>query len=245
VSIEAIHWVLTAAPIPRQQRDASTLAVVLIGLANHAGPDGTNAFPSVATLTRYTRLSARSVQYSLRKLAGLGLITPSDPDIVAAHVRRADRRPQGWDLALDRHETHPATAPATSLTPAPGVVHSRGAPSAPRSRPRGALHVARGASSDVTGCTHCTRTILEPSRTTHRPATGLWTVRRPTHRPGLRPDRMARHRPRTLPALPALPPRRTRSHRRCRSRPEPEWRLTTQTRPDAPHPRLHQGALPR
>jgi hypothetical protein len=33
---------------------------VLVGLANHAGPDGTAAFPSVATLVRYTRLAERS-----------------------------------------------------------------------------------------------------------------------------------------------------------------------------------------
>lgn len=128
MSIEAIHWVLTTAPIPRQQRDASTLTIVLIGLANHASPDGTNAFPSIATLTHYTRLSTRSVQYSLRKLEHLGLITPADPDIVAAHIHRADRRPQGWDLALHRHDT-PHDGPAHTHRPGhptdPAVIHSR------------------------------------------------------------------------------------------------------------------------
>lgn len=99
MSIEAITWTLNAAPIPTG-RNASTLAFVLVGLANHADPDGRNAFPAVATLVRYTRLSERSVQYALRKLEALGLITPSDPDIVAAYVRRADRRPQGWDLPI-------------------------------------------------------------------------------------------------------------------------------------------------
>lgn len=100
MSIEAINWALTKAPIPRDRRDASSLAAVLVGLANHASPDGTNAFPSVGTLTQYTRLSERSVQNALRALEELGLIRPGDPDIVAAHVKRADRRPRGWDLAI-------------------------------------------------------------------------------------------------------------------------------------------------
>ncbi|WP_203612712.1 hypothetical protein [Amycolatopsis sp. SID8362] len=62
MSIEAISWALNAAEIPRKRRDASSLAIVLAGLANHAGPDGCNAFPSIGTLTRYTRLSERSVR---------------------------------------------------------------------------------------------------------------------------------------------------------------------------------------
>jgi pyocin large subunit-like protein len=73
VSIEAIWWVLNVAPIPRQRRDASSLAMVLVGLANHADPDGSNAFPSVNTLTTYTRLTRRSVQNALQALEELGL----------------------------------------------------------------------------------------------------------------------------------------------------------------------------
>jgi hypothetical protein len=56
VSIEANNWALTTAAIPSGRLDASSLAVVLVGLANHADPDGRNAFPSLATLVRYTRL---------------------------------------------------------------------------------------------------------------------------------------------------------------------------------------------
>lgn len=62
MSIEAISWALNRAPIPTGRRDASTLASVLIGLANHADPDGRNAFPSVARLVRYTRLAERTVR---------------------------------------------------------------------------------------------------------------------------------------------------------------------------------------
>jgi hypothetical protein len=100
VSIEAITWALNDAPIPADRRDASSLAAVLFGLANHADPDGQNAFPAVATLVRYTRLSPRTVQYALRALEELHLIRPSDPDIIAAYLKRADRRPNGWDLAI-------------------------------------------------------------------------------------------------------------------------------------------------
>jgi Helix-turn-helix domain len=100
MSIEAISWALNEAPIPTDRRDASSLAMVLVGLANHADPDGRNAFPSNATLIRYTRLSERSVRSILRELASLELIHPSDPGIVAAYISRADRRPNGYDLNL-------------------------------------------------------------------------------------------------------------------------------------------------
>jgi hypothetical protein len=73
---------------------------VLVGLANHAGPDGTGAFPSVATLVRYTGLSERTVRTSLDRLEAAAIISACDPEIVAARIKRADRRPQGWDQSL-------------------------------------------------------------------------------------------------------------------------------------------------
>ena len=53
-------------------------------LANHAGPDGTGAFSSVATLVRYTGLSERIVRTCLDRLEAAGIIAPCDPDIIAA-----------------------------------------------------------------------------------------------------------------------------------------------------------------
>jgi hypothetical protein len=102
VSVEAISWALNLAPVPadRGRQPSSACKFVLVGLANHAGPDGTGAFPSVATLVRYTGLSERTVRTCLDRLAAAGIISPCDPDIVAARIRRADRRPQGWDLNL-------------------------------------------------------------------------------------------------------------------------------------------------
>ena len=102
MSVEAISWALNLAPVPadRGGQPSSACKFVLVGLANHAGPDGTGAFPSVATLVRYTGLAERTVRSCLDRLAAEGVISPCDPDIVAARIKRADRRPQGWDLNL-------------------------------------------------------------------------------------------------------------------------------------------------
>ena len=102
VSVEAISWALNLAPVPadRGGQPSTACKFVLAGLANHAGPDGTGAFPSVATLVRYTGLSERTVRTCLDRLEAEAIISPCDPDIIAARLIRADRRPQGWDLHL-------------------------------------------------------------------------------------------------------------------------------------------------
>lgn len=141
MSIEVINWALTRAPIPRDRRDASSLAVVLVGLANHADPDGRNAFPSLARLAWYTRLSERSVRYALRALEELGLIQPSDPEIVAAYVKRADRRPNGYNLAV--HHVGSAVDEGQTL-------------------------LTRGANNDTARGKACPRTVLNLQR--NRPA---------------------------------------------------------------------------
>jgi hypothetical protein len=43
VSVEAISWALNLAPVPadRGGQPSSACKFVLVGLANHAGPDGT------------------------------------------------------------------------------------------------------------------------------------------------------------------------------------------------------------
>jgi hypothetical protein len=71
MSVEAISWALNLAPVPagRGGRPWSACKFVLVGLANHAGPDGTGAFPSVATLVRYTGLAERTVRTCLDRLA--------------------------------------------------------------------------------------------------------------------------------------------------------------------------------
>ena len=83
------------APVPADRRGqpSSACMFVLVGLANHGGPDGSGAFPSVATLVRYTGLSERTVRTCLDRLEAGGIIRPCDPDLLAARIKRADRCP--------------------------------------------------------------------------------------------------------------------------------------------------------
>jgi hypothetical protein len=165
MSIEAISWALNEAPIPTDRRDASSLAMVLVGLANHADPDGRNAFPSNATLTRYTRLSERSVRNILRVLATLQLIQPSNPHIVAAYISRADRRPNGYDLNLSLTSVDNSTRPVDN--PGSGIDHE-GQSLPPADQHEGHTAQVRGAHNASTGGRVCPRTVPEPSR--NRPA---------------------------------------------------------------------------
>jgi Helix-turn-helix domain len=86
VSVEAISWALNLAPVPagRGGQPSSACKFVLVGLANHAGPDGTAAFRSVATLVRYTGLAERTVRTCRDRLAAAGIIH---------HAIRASLRP--------------------------------------------------------------------------------------------------------------------------------------------------------
>jgi len=139
--------------------------MVLVGLANHADPDGRNAFPSNATLIRYTRLSERSVRSILRELASLKLIHPSDPGIVAAYISRADRRPNGYDLDLSLTSVDNSTLPVDNR----GEAADHEGHSLPPADQHGG-HAAQvpGADNASTGDRVCPRTVPEPSR--NRPA---------------------------------------------------------------------------
>lgn len=97
MSVEAISWALNRAPV-----DQSSVKSVLVGLANNAGSDGIGAFPSVSKLMQYTCLSKRTVQDALDVLEAAGIIAPCDPAIVAARIKRADHRPQGWDIDMSK-----------------------------------------------------------------------------------------------------------------------------------------------
>ena len=101
MSVEAISWALNLAQVPADQggQPSNACKFVLVGLANHAGPDGTGAFPSVATLVRYTGLSERAVRTCLDRLAAEDIIAPCD----RRHRRGTDkaRRPPPAGLGLD------------------------------------------------------------------------------------------------------------------------------------------------
>lgn len=140
MSVEALAWALNDAPT-----DRTTDAMVLVGLANHADPDGRNAFPAVARLAGYGRMSRRAVYDALKRLEGAGLIRRGDQRVAAAHIGRGDRRPVVYDLALelrraqpvDNHgdgvqDTHPVGGTGcSSRTNGVQLTTSRGAGAAP------------------------------------------------------------------------------------------------------------------
>lgn len=86
MSIEAVHWALDV-PV------SGNAKVILIGVANHAKPDGTNSYPSLNTLAEYAFCDRATVRRNLRKLESDGWIT------------RAGEGPRGqarWSLNYDR-----------------------------------------------------------------------------------------------------------------------------------------------
>lgn len=80
--------------------------LTLVILADHANPDGCNAFPKVSTLAARRGLSARTVRRHLATLRELGFIRLGDQRWTA-HLR-ADERPTVWDLDVARR---PSAAP--------------------------------------------------------------------------------------------------------------------------------------
>lgn len=159
MSIEAISWVLNDAPIPQPTPsgtpNSSTLAMVLLGLANHAGRDGTDAYPSVRTMARYARLSDRQVQRCLRSLLDYGLIEPGDQRIVEAKIEDPLRRPVVYNLVMK-----PQVSRGDALSPRKAKSQvGRGDTLSPGDR-----HDASGVTGTTSrGDTHVTRTVLEPS----------------------------------------------------------------------------------
>jgi hypothetical protein len=95
-----VDWALREAPVT----DTSAV-LVLVGLANHASDEGTDAYPSRATLARYARCSVRTVQTKLNLLEKEGVIRRGDQQKVA-HLR-GDRRPVVYDLNYAVKKVHP------------------------------------------------------------------------------------------------------------------------------------------
>jgi DNA-binding IclR family transcriptional regulator len=84
MSIEAINWALTA-PVGGNQK------IVLLGLASHANPDGSDAYPSLDRLAVYGHCNRATVHRSLKKLEAAGLIVRD------GKARRGTVR---WTLAM-------------------------------------------------------------------------------------------------------------------------------------------------
>lgn len=94
MSIQAVAWVL------KQQVGDPTAKHVLMCLANYAGEDGENAFPSVSRLMKDTELSERSIREKLTWLTDKGFIKFGDQSISEAYAKRKDRITTCYDLIL-------------------------------------------------------------------------------------------------------------------------------------------------
>ncbi|MGQ4531823.1 helix-turn-helix domain-containing protein [Dermabacteraceae bacterium P13138] len=97
MSLDAVLWALRDSDPP----DAIA-HVILIGIANHANPDGTAAYPTATTLAKYAHCSKRTVLTKMRLLEDMGLIRRGDQRLVA-HLR-AGYRPIVWDVAMRAKE---------------------------------------------------------------------------------------------------------------------------------------------
>lgn len=93
MSVEAFTWALSV-PI------GGNAKVILLGLANHAHPDGSHAYPAVDTLAAYAHCDRRSVQRNLRKLEEDGWISKNGV---------GGGGTLSYQLAMGGGETPPAT----------------------------------------------------------------------------------------------------------------------------------------
>lgn len=134
MSIEAITWALSA-PLGGNQK------VLLIGAANHAHPDGSEAYPSLDTLARYACCDRSTARRNVRKLVADGWLIedglgpkgqtkyrlPLDADPVGLQNATGGNQPQGG-LQNTPSGGGTATPPEPSLEPS--IEPSRGSASA-------------------------------------------------------------------------------------------------------------------
>ncbi|AZC88394.1 Primosomal protein I [Pseudomonas chlororaphis subsp. piscium] len=150
MSVQAMSWALS-----QQVVTEAHSRHVLLCLANYADQSGRAAFPSVSSLALDTGLSPRTVQYRLRDLETMGLITRGNQAIAAAYITQRDRVPVCYDLDLSRGAQRAPGAPqdVTGCTPEQSGVHAtteRGAQRAPNpsiNHPLTILNQKEGASA--------------------------------------------------------------------------------------------------
>ncbi|WP_280393196.1 helix-turn-helix domain-containing protein [Nocardia wallacei] len=94
MSWQAVEWVL-------QECDADDYVEfrLLALLAHRANPDGTGAWPSVASLAEGIRRSPRTIQRGLERLRKAGRIRFGDQSLVPDTVA-VNRRPTVWDVII-------------------------------------------------------------------------------------------------------------------------------------------------
>lgn len=140
MSVEMMGMVLNS-----EVRGTATTKMVLLGLANHSGPQGGHAFPSVATLARYAQCDERTVRRNLRLLEAEGYIRtvmgsgrrlPTEyalvpgvirGDIVSSHEDATPEDPRGDIVSLVGGHLEPGGG--TPMSPEPSREPSTSEPS--------------------------------------------------------------------------------------------------------------------
>ena len=92
---------------------------VLLGLADHAHPDGTNAFPSHATLSEECHISERQVRKSLDALKAMGEIVPTGKKgrTVIYRITLADKAAES--AGMDPRDAGDIAAPSVDIAAQP------------------------------------------------------------------------------------------------------------------------------
>jgi hypothetical protein len=86
--------------------------LLMLAIADHAGDDGTNAYPSVRRLAQRTRLSERTVQRTIQECEASGELVVNRPDV-------REHRPNYYTIRLDRLSMGDTTDTHVRLAPMP------------------------------------------------------------------------------------------------------------------------------
>lgn len=124
MSVEATSWVL------RHERSTTgTVRLILLGIADHADPDGRNAWPSLNTLARQANCSRDTAWRAVKKLVEDGVISRDVQGAPDARVPE-HRRSNYYEIVAMR--THRVDAPHRDCAAPP----HRGAAAPPTAEPR-------------------------------------------------------------------------------------------------------------
>jgi len=94
MSVKVMSWVWD------HSQAGGTDRLVLLAIADSADHDGTNAWPSVATIARKCQVSERTVQRSIRSLVDLGELRVQ-AQAGGTGKMRDDRRPNLYEVPMD------------------------------------------------------------------------------------------------------------------------------------------------
>lgn len=178
MSVQALSWVFERCPenVGPQPR------LVLMSVANHAGPRGENSYPSVATIARETGMNPRQVQRWTAWLVAEGLLEVVVQGAGDDRIR-PDRRPNKYTIvplhrgvsSASPRDPEPQSGPVEHLSdPTTAGLTDGTAPVSPRTPERGDTHDTPQPSTGChprsngvalkapRGVTDATQTVIEP-----------------------------------------------------------------------------------